>query len=102
MVDRIPPGISEADRAAVTQNLRGQGVPVNDPAGEHWQELASGDRKSTRLNSSHVAISYAVFCLKKKKNKVQDRQGHGARTGGRKTRRTPRSPCRRDIRHSAR
>src|SRR5439155_21231597 len=26
------------------------------------------DRKSTRLNSSHVAISYAVFCLKKKKN----------------------------------
>src|SRR5207253_4790314 len=27
-----------------------------------------GDRKSTRLNSSHVAISYAVFCLKKKKH----------------------------------
>src|SRR5207302_6580100 len=28
-----------------------------------------GDRKSTRLNSSHVKISYAVFCLKKKKKK---------------------------------
>src|SRR6266508_6369621 len=28
------------------------------------------DRKSTRLNSSHVAISYAVFCLKKKKKEV--------------------------------
>src|SRR5439155_10897139 len=28
----------------------------------------NGDRKSTRLNSSHVAISYAVFCLKKKKD----------------------------------
>src|SRR5438067_13480933 len=28
------------------------------------------DRKSTRLNSSHVSISYAVFCLKKKKNKT--------------------------------
>src|SRR3989442_11621493 len=28
-------------------------------------EEASGDRKSTRLNSSHVRISYAVFCLKK-------------------------------------
>src|SRR5690349_24077978 len=28
-----------------------------------------GDRKSTRLNSSHVEISYAVFCLKKKKKK---------------------------------
>src|SRR2546421_4355701 len=30
-----------------------------------------GDRKSTRLNSSHDQISYAVFCLKKKKNKKQ-------------------------------
>src|SRR5436305_10609034 len=29
------------------------------------------DRKSTRLNSSHVRISYAVFCLKKKKNTLQ-------------------------------
>src|SRR5207249_12218130 len=29
------------------------------------------DRKSTRLNSSHVSISYAVFCLKKKKNKIK-------------------------------
>src|SRR5699024_11463593 len=29
------------------------------------------DRKSTRLNSSHVSISYAVFCLKKKKKKLQ-------------------------------
>src|SRR5690625_6835969 len=32
--------------------------------------VSRGDRKSTRLNSSHVAISYAVFCLKKKKNNV--------------------------------
>src|SRR5699024_11565544 len=31
-----------------------------------WAALA-GDRKSTRLNSSHVSMSYAVFCLKKKK-----------------------------------
>src|SRR5439155_22642492 len=31
--------------------------------------VAREDRKSTRLNSSHVAISYAVFCLKKKKKK---------------------------------
>src|SRR5690625_6409213 len=31
--------------------------------------LTTTDRKSTRLNSSHVAISYAVFCLKKKKKK---------------------------------
>src|SRR5699024_11961697 len=38
-----------------------------------WAVLGAGlvllaDRKSTRLNSSHVSISYAVFCLKKKKN----------------------------------
>src|SRR3712207_7547668 len=31
-------------------------------------QLYDGDRKSTRLNSSHANISYAVFCLKKKKN----------------------------------
>src|SRR2546422_8274384 len=31
----------------------------------------SGDRKSTRLNSSHGYISYAVFCLKKKKKKIK-------------------------------
>src|SRR2546427_9607954 len=35
--------------------------------------VVGGDRKSTRLNSSHSQISYAVFCLKKKKkNKKQD------------------------------
>src|SRR5437588_8577740 len=33
-----------------------------------------GDRKSTRLNSSHTVISYAVFCLKKKKNKTNSTQ----------------------------
>src|SRR3989454_1325822 len=32
-------------------------------------EATDGDRKSTRLNSSHLVISYAVFCLKKKKNR---------------------------------
>src|SRR5699024_12872628 len=39
----------------------------NDPArGRHCAADAGKDRKSTRLNSSHVSISYAVFCLKKK------------------------------------
>src|SRR6266446_8246194 len=37
-------------------------APVVYPA-----SLVAGDRKSTRLNSSHLVISYAVFCLKKKK-----------------------------------
>src|SRR5437773_10764661 len=42
---------------------------------ERAKVLAGGDRKSTRLNSSHITISYAVFCLKKKKNnnrRIQD------------------------------
>src|SRR5438309_5231026 len=34
-----------------------------------WGASLAGDRKSTRLNSSHSSISYAVFCLKKKKKK---------------------------------
>src|SRR3712207_8910563 len=39
-------------------------------------DLLAGDRKSTRLNSSHANISYAVFCLKKKKNKTHKVQYH--------------------------
>src|SRR2546427_3857791 len=35
-------------------------------------EVVAGDRKSTRLNSSHSQISYAVFCLKKKKKNKND------------------------------
>src|SRR2546427_8799833 len=37
-------------------------------------QRADADRKSTRLNSSHSQISYAVFCLKKKKRILQDRR----------------------------
>src|SRR5258707_2964648 len=37
-----------------------------------WREFRSLDRKSTRLNSSHANISYAVFCLKKKKEAEYD------------------------------
>src|SRR5215467_15053416 len=35
-----------------------------------WRDLAAADRKSTRLNSSHLVISYAVFCLKNKKTTI--------------------------------
>src|SRR5256885_11701987 len=38
--------------------------------------LGAGDRKSTRLNSSHLVISYAVFCLKKKKKQIVSRPLH--------------------------
>src|SRR5438105_6269902 len=41
----------------------------------HRAGLRRRDRKSTRLNSSHEWISYAVFCLKKKKSKTR-RRGH--------------------------
>src|SRR2546426_9318082 len=45
-------------------------LEVADFAGESFVSLARDeDRKSTRLNSSHLVISYAVFCLKKKKKK---------------------------------
>src|SRR5690242_20750314 len=42
--------------------------------GEDAQVSANTDRKSTRLNSSHMSISYAVFCLKKKTNNGQSGQ----------------------------
>src|SRR3989442_2026740 len=41
-------------------------VQVRNKMIEAYQEMMRIDRKSTRLNSSHVRISYAVFCLKKK------------------------------------
>src|SRR5258705_1921356 len=45
---------------------------VANQRGERLKRAAVGaDRKSTRLNSSHLGISYAVFCLKKKKNKIR-------------------------------
>src|SRR5690625_5330488 len=49
--------------------LAGDGTSLTTRAGEPITTAPAGDRKSTRLNSSHVAISYAVFCLKKKTNK---------------------------------
>src|SRR2546422_11725368 len=52
---RVPPDRDGRDAAR----------PARRPPG------ALGDRKSTRLNSSHGYISYAVFCLKKKKKKIK-------------------------------
>src|SRR5437588_4946653 len=37
-----------------------------------FRSIGQGDRKSTRLNSSHTVISYAVFCLKKKKKNIHN------------------------------
>src|SRR5947199_6407009 len=46
------------------------------PVGEERRNPRRGDRKSTRLNSSHLGISYAVFCLKKKKKKIETCLGY--------------------------
>src|SRR3712207_7428694 len=47
-------------------------VAHREGLGQHGlRPLRQQDRKSTRLNSSHANISYAVFCLKKKKKKVE-------------------------------
>src|SRR2546427_8070649 len=55
--------------AAELRDLRPEAPPDARVAREHPRAPQRGDRKSTRLNSSHSQISYAVFCLKKKKNK---------------------------------
>src|SRR5205814_4651740 len=54
-------------RSSVTFAAESQVLPVNAAALAQQPEVR--DRKSTRLNSSHLGISYAVFCLKKKKKK---------------------------------
>src|SRR2546426_7381167 len=56
------------------RELRGHGRPGPGlPGGPGMASKFSNiDRKSTRLNSSHLVISYAVFCLKKKKNNTTE------------------------------
>src|SRR2546426_9172831 len=54
--------------------IRMQVQLVMELAGHRAQALEERDRKSTRLNSSHLVISYAVFCLKKKKLKRNETQ----------------------------
>src|SRR3712207_7130472 len=57
------------DRVGVREQRleRRDGHVRDDPAGLRVAPARAADRKSTRLNSSHANISYAVFCLKKKK-----------------------------------
>src|SRR5690606_40493295 len=72
-----PAGLAGPPVAGHRRTAGGRGTPVAGPeaggtrrAGGTVRRLPgaarAGDRKSTRLNSSHVKISYAVFCLKKK------------------------------------
>src|SRR5438874_3678907 len=57
-------GLDEGHVAGIERAALG----AHDARGGAVLEAERRDRKSTRLNSSHVEISYAVFCLKKKKN----------------------------------
>src|SRR5262245_63729586 len=66
-----PPAPAPA-AAAAPASAAGPGRPGSPPAAR--------DRKSTRLNSSHLGISYAVFCLKKKKKKQQKHKRSTDRT----------------------
>src|SRR5690625_2420702 len=62
---------SQAASSSATSNnsiKSGEAVPGCEVEAPGSDSTPNGDRKSTRLNSSHVAISYAVFCLKKKKH----------------------------------
>src|SRR5204862_7236468 len=60
----------------VTKKLRFQKIDGNGSGvhGHKGSVRSRRDRKSTRLNSSHVEISYAVFCLKKKKKKKHKKE----------------------------
>src|SRR2546426_1532628 len=53
--------------SAISVQVRGQDRGGRRRRGDARAGLRREDRKSTRLNSSHLVISYAVFCLKKKK-----------------------------------
>src|SRR5688572_32164452 len=70
-VDRIGDG-AHLDRVRRVEHVQAQGAVAERAAEDLGREARAAhaeqqDRKSTRLNSSHSQISYAVFCLKKKK-----------------------------------
>src|SRR5690242_21705765 len=58
-------GKGQVHRSRLDQSKRAE---ITQPGHERGEVDRNQDRKSTRLNSSHMSISYAVFCLKKKKN----------------------------------
>src|SRR5437870_8056753 len=61
----------QAGGKKINDERRKSYVPVQHLSIRTELEQVLKDRKSTRLNSSHVAISYAVFCLKKKKKQTE-------------------------------
>src|SRR6266705_6106072 len=65
---RRPPRSTLFPYTTLFRSPRRRGTRSSDDQ-RYCDHSRRGDRKSTRLNSSHRTISYAVFCLKKKKNK---------------------------------
>src|SRR5437588_12857498 len=65
--ERLEPLLSAAGGFALLQRNGLVGGKFADLSAAQRVKVRSQDRKSTRLNSSHTVISYAVFCLKKKK-----------------------------------
>src|SRR3712207_6877842 len=63
---RLAPEAARAEVVAVVRGVDDAGVAAEARILQRRHDLADLDRKSTRLNSSHANISYAVFCLKKK------------------------------------
>src|SRR5438045_9450015 len=61
-----------SDIRVVAEEVELVAVVELDACVHHGLHAILGDRKSTRLNSSHLGISYAVFCLKKKKKKKEN------------------------------
>src|SRR5690606_40501426 len=66
----LPGGVAAVDTSPLIRQQLREGQVLVEAAQGVLLSLFSSDRKSTRLNSSHVKISYAVFCLKKKKKKT--------------------------------
>src|SRR2546426_4976096 len=62
------------DEAAAADEVQVGNVMRSEIGVHHARSGIGADRKSTRLNSSHLVISYAVFCLKKKKKQKQNTQ----------------------------
>src|SRR3712207_8643248 len=65
-------GPAPAKRSAIGCSCMPQPYPRRKGTNRSGGAAGSGDRKSTRLNSSHANISYAVFCLKKKQKLSSD------------------------------
>src|SRR5271167_5065683 len=65
---RRPPRSTLFPYTTLFRSPRARGRQCGAPLPRYAAAASGQDRKSTRLNSSHVSISYAVFCLKKKKN----------------------------------